>query len=57
MNGKTVYVAIAPGTYTGFKLHIYTEDLDEGKPITKSGSVTFKAGKIYDLGSYDLGDL
>lgn len=56
-NGKTVYVAIAPGTYTGFNLHIYTEDLDEGKPITKSGSVTFKAGKIYDLGSYDLGDL
>ena len=57
MNGKTVYVAIAPGTYTGFKLHIYTEYLDEGKPITKSGSVTFEAGKIYDLGSYDLGDL
>ena len=55
-NGKTVYVAIAPGTYTGFNLHIYNEDDDE-KSITKSTSVTFVAGKIYDLGSYDLRDL
>lgn len=51
-NGKTVYVAIAPGTYTDFNLHIYNEDDDE-KSNTKS-SVTFEAGKIYDLGSYDL---
>ena len=50
---KTVYVAIAPGTYTGFNLHIYNED-DEEKSKTKSTSVTFEAGKIYDLGSYDL---
>ena len=55
-SGKTVYVAIAPGTYTGFNLHIYNE-YDEEKSKTKSGSVTFEAGKIYDLGSYDLGDL
>ena len=55
-NGKTVYVAIAPGTYTNFKLHLYNED-DRDKTITKSGSVIFEAGKIYDLGSYDLGDL
>lgn len=55
-NGKTVYVAIAPGTYTGFNLHIYNEDGDD-KSKTKSGSVTFEAGKIYDLGSYDLGVL
>ena len=54
-SGKTVYVAIAPGTYTGFNLHIYNEDDDE-KSITKSTSVTFEAGKIYDLGSYDLFD-
>lgn len=54
-SGKTVYVAIAPGTYTGFNLHIYNEDGDD-KPITKSTSVTFEAGKIYDLGSYDLFD-
>ena len=53
-SGKTVYVAIAPGTYTGFNLHLYNEDGDD-KPITKSGSVTFEAGKIYDLESYDLG--
>ena len=55
-SGKTVYVAIAPGTYTGFKLHLYNED-NKDKPITKSGSVTFEAGKIYDLGSYDLWEL
>ena len=55
-NGKTVYVAIAPGTYTGFNLHIYNEDGDE-KSKTKSTSVTFEAGKIYDLGSYNLGNL
>ena len=56
MNGKTVYVAIAPGTYTGFNLHLYNEDGDD-KSQTKSTSVTFEAGKIYDLGSYDLGNL
>ena len=54
-SSKTVYVAIAPGTYTGFNLHIYNEDDDE-KSITKS-SVTFEAGKIYDLGSYNLRSL
>jgi hypothetical protein len=55
-SGKTVYVAIAPGTYTGFNLHIINEDDDE-KSKTKSTSVTFEAGKIYDLGSYNLSDL
>ena len=55
-NGKTVYVAIAPGTYTGFNLHIYN-GLGNEKSKTKSTSVTFEAGKIYDLGSYDLGNL
>jgi len=54
-SSKTVYVAIAPGTYTGFNLHIYNEDDDE-KSNTKS-SVTFEAGKIYDLGSYYLREL
>lgn len=48
---KTAYIAIAPGTYTNFSLHLYNED-GEDKPITKSVSVTFEAGKIYDLGSY-----
>ena len=55
-NVKTVYVAIAPGTYTGFNLHIYNED-DKEKSKTKSTSVTFEAGKIYDLGSYNLFNL
>ena len=50
---KTAYIAIAPGTYTNFKLYLYNEDEDD-KTITKSGSVTFEAGKIYDLGSYDI---
>ena len=50
---KTAYIAIAPGTYTNFKLHLYNEDGDD-KPITKSGSVTFEAGKIYDLGTHDI---
>ena len=55
-SGKTVYVAIAPGTYTGFNLHIYN-GLGNEKSKTKSTSVTFEAGKIYDLGSYDLFEL
>ena len=50
---KTAYIAIAPGTYTNFKLHLYNEDVDD-KPITKSGSVTFEAGKIYDLGTHNI---
>ena len=50
---KTAYIAIAPGTYTNFKLHLYNEDGDN-KPITKSGSVTFEAGKIYDLGTHNI---
>ena len=55
-SGKTVYVAIAPGTYTGFNLRIYNDNNKE-KSKTKSTSVTFEAGKIYDLGSYNLKNL
>ena len=54
--GKTVYVAIAPGTYTGFNLHLYNED-DDDKTILKSGSVTFEAGKIYDLRTFRFDNL
>jgi len=50
---KTAYIAIAPGTYTNFRLHLYNED-SKDKQITKSVSVTFEAGKIYDLGSYNV---
>ena len=50
---KTAYIAIAPGTYTNFKLDLTNEDgAPESK--TKSVSVTFEAGKIYDLGSYNV---
>ena len=50
---KTAYIAIAPGTYTNFKLYLTNEDgAHESK--TKSVSVTFEAGKIYDLGSYNV---
>ena len=46
--GKTIYIAIAPGEKTGFK----ASWTDGGFPVTKvKGSVTFYAGKIYDLGN------
>ena len=50
---KTAYIAIAPGTYTNFTLYLTNED-DGHNSKTKSGSVTFEAGKIYDLGSYNV---
>ena len=50
---KTAYIAIAPGTYTNFTLYLTNEDGDHNSK-TKSGSVTFEAGKIYDLGSYNV---
>lgn len=53
---KTAYIAIAPGTYTNFKLYLTNEDSGH-ESKTKSGSVTFEAGKIYDLGSYDVEEL
>ena len=53
---KTAYIAIAPGTYTNFTLYLTNEDGGHNSK-TKSGSVTFEAGKIYDLGSYNLGSL
>jgi hypothetical protein len=50
---KTAYIAIAPGTYTNFTLYLTNED-NKNNSKTKSGSVTFEAGKIYDLGSYNV---
>ncbi len=46
-----IYLAIAPGTYTNFKVVVtgYPNSVTDEK--TKS-SVTFEAGKIYDLGSF-----
>jgi len=51
-----VYIAIAPGTYTNFKVYVENCDPWEGDTWidskTKSTSVTFEAGKIYDLGTF-----
>ena len=48
-----MYIAIAPGTYTNFKVHAEgTDDRHQQQEKTKS-SVTFTAGKIYDLGAFD----
>ena len=47
-SGKTIYIAIAPGTKTNFKA--VWSDGGSGYKKSKS-SVTFEAGKIYDLGN------
>ncbi len=47
-SGKTIYIAIAPGTKTNFKAR-WSDGVD-GYQKSKS-SVTFEAGKIYDLGN------
>ena len=46
--GSYLYIAIAPGSYTNFKVRT-DEDHGGGAEKTKA-SVTFEAGKIYDLG-------
>ena len=46
-DGPYLYIAIAPGEYTNFKVR--TADVYGNKEKTKA-SVTFEAGKIYDLG-------
>ena len=44
------YIAIAPGSYTNFKVH---PEGGYGSPDEKTkASVTFEAGKVYDLGSF-----
>ena len=48
-NGKTIYIAIAPGTYSDFAASWQIESNYREK--TKSSSFTFEAGKIYDLGN------
>jgi len=48
ISGSYVYFVIAPGTYTDFKF--FNGGVSSSK--TKSTSVTFEAGKIYDLGTY-----
>ena len=47
-SGKTIYIAIAPGEKTSFSAN--WEDMDNIVMKQKT-SVTFEAGKIYDLGN------
>lgn len=49
---RTLYLKILPGTYTNFNLSV-TGMMDTFANKTKT-SVTFEAGKVYDLGSYDV---
>ena len=48
-DGKTIYLAVAPGTYTNFIASWLDASLDIG--LKGKASVTFAAGKIYDLGN------
>ena len=47
--GKTIYIAIAPGTKTGFMARWFYGTIAYQK--SKTSAVTFEAGKIYDLGN------
>lgn len=47
---KDLYIGIAPGEYTNFKVQLFNPG---GLDVEKTkASVTFEAGKIYDLGSF-----
>ena len=47
-SGKTIYIAIAPGVKTDFMV-IWTRSSSQA--MKEKSSVTFEAGKIYDLGN------
>lgn len=49
---RTLYLKILPGTYTNFNL-LVKGNHETFADKTKT-SVTFEAGKVYDLGSYDV---
>ena len=48
-SGKTIYIAIAPGTKNSFTAVWF--DGENVRMKDKTSSVTFEAGKIYDLGN------
>lgn len=52
-SGGKIYIAIAPGKKTGF---IAVWDNGEGYAMKIKSSVTFEAGKIYDLGNTSAWD-
>ena len=54
-SGKTIYIAIAPGKKENFKASVISSS--GGKKKEPTTAPTFEAGKIYDLGSYNLGSL
>ena len=47
-NSKTIYIAVAPGTYEDFRASAF---LSEDIKMKEKSSVTFVKGKIYDLGN------
>lgn len=51
---RTLYLKILPGTYTNFNLSV-TGRRDSFADKTKA-SATFAAGKVYDLGSYEVNE-
>ena len=53
-SGQTIYIAIAPGKKNGFKA--YYESEEGGDAMKEKESVTFEAGKIYDLGNTSAWD-
>lgn len=48
------YFAVAPGTYSNFVLRV--NNTNNGTKTKSKSSVTFEAGKIYDLGTYNFED-
>lgn len=47
---RHVYVAIAPGTYTNFRIDVYN---GSDHALRTKASATFEAGKIYSMGEFD----
>ena len=54
MDPRNIYIAIAPGTYTNFKVVAESMGDDDNEyTVTKTkSSVTFEKGKVYDLGTF-----
>ena len=55
LHGDDLYIAIAPGVYTNFKVSAEQSTfMGIWKDERTKASVTFEAGKIYDLGSFSV---
>lgn len=53
---RTLYLKILPGTYTNFNLSVTGPMTMSTFADRTKTSVTFEAGKVYDLGSYDVNE-